>query len=406
MTRAAALYIAVRTAAALAAALAVIPAFHLIAGSLAPALAQAPWLGVPASGLLAVLGPVLVAAMVMAGWAQQAYTLAGIAVGVAGVLGLGPLGPAVSLLASSALYTLSLRYSLEAEGAASRRLECGRRCVAATAVSLLAGYTLLVPLSVYGGLLASSVYRYLLSPRPGLPEPLAGVWSTARGMLAVRAAVLAVLVYVLYYAVERLAAPMVYALAAAPEELSRSLERLLEQEARETLAMRKWYHRMLRCGLSAAGAAPAAAIGYLAAHAAQPLASRLPQAAPWWAAALARTLPGLAASTPGYLAARRLLEALATGRIEWRRLALGSAAALAALLAAYMLLLIHQGAGVHGALQRLLGAAAGTATGREPPPLPGEDMLASAARELDRLLGRDLDRAEYILRLLSELLWG
>jgi len=403
------LYSITRVLAAAAAAAAAYPAYSIIADYVGGYLynVTGPGLAVAAvARSLHVVGVLATIALVMLGRVYVAYAFLGIATGVAGLAGLEPWSVAVPAIASSILYTLSLRYEVASTGYARRRVLCSRQCVVATVASLLASYTVLATSVFYGSLLVSSLYELVLEPPAGLPEPLADAWGKARQMLVVRLLVLAVVAYVFYYAAARIIGPLVYALTASPEELAKNTWRLLETEAREVLEMRKWYHRMLRSSLALVGTIPAAVTGYIAVEAVSAVAREgLARGAPWWVDLLARILLVSSASTLSYLAARRLLESMAFARIRWRNLAIASAVGLTAWMLLYIAILVARGAQLGDALRVFLVNSLRVARGEEPL-VSDNTQLLEAVDGLEKLLGEGLQQAEYILRLLVKLLWG
>lgn len=403
------MYNITRVLAAAAAAAAAYPAYSITAGYVGGYLynVAGPGLAVAAvARSLHVVGVLVTTALVMMGRVYVAYTLLGIATGVAGLAGLEPWSVAAPAIASSILYTLSLRYEMASTGYARHRVMCSRQCIVATAASLLASYTVLAASVFYGSLLVSSLYELLLEPPAGLPEPLADVWSKAQQMLVVRLLVLAVVAYVLYYAAARIIGPLVYALTASPEELAKNTQQLLEAEAREVLEMKKWYHRMLRSSLALVGTIPAAVTGYIAVEAVSAVArDGLVRGAPWWVDLLARILLVSSASTLSYLAARRLLESMAFARIRWRNLAIASAVGLTAWMLLYIVILVAHGAQPGDVLRIFLENSLRIARGDEPL-VSDSTQLLEAVERLEKLLGEGLQQAEYILRFLAKLLWG
>jgi len=365
------------------------------------------------SAIVAIMGSIHViavlatAALVMMGPAYIAYILLGLGAGIAALIGLDPWSILVLVVASTMLYTVSLRYETEAYGAARRRVFCSGGCTAATIAVVIASYVVLAAAVYYGSLLVAQLYRFLLEPPEALPEQLAKVWEAAGQMLSVRLAILVVTAYMFYYAASRIAGPLIYALAASPEELGRRARELLEREATEVREMNKWYHRMLRSSLALIGTIPAAVAGYVVVGTVSSLAGgTLIPGAPWWIDFLARLVLVSAASMLGYRVARRLIESMALARINWRQLAIASVTALVLWMIVYpVLVLALRGVPITDAVRASIGNAASVLRGQEPL-IPDSSELVSLTTRLEEMLSRGYQQAEYILRFIVTLFWG
>ncbi|OWJ54332.1 hypothetical protein [Pyrodictium delaneyi] len=359
------------------------------------------------TGSIHVIAVLATAALVMMGQAYIAYILLGLGAGIAALIGLDPWSILVLVVASTMLYTASLRYETEAYGAARRRVFCSGGCTVATIAVVIASYAVLAAAVYYGSLLVAQLYRFLLEPPEALPEQLAKVWEAAGQMLSVRLAILAVTAYVFYYAASRIAGPLVYALAASPEELARRARELLEREATKVREMNKWYHRMLRSSLALIGTIPAAIAGYVVVETVSSLAGgTLIPGAPWWADFLARLVLVSAASMLGYRVARRLIESMAFARINWRQLAIASVTALVLWMIVYpVLVLALRGVPITDAARVSIGNAVNILRGQEPL-IPDSSELVSLTTRLEEMLSRGYQQAEYILRFIVTLLWG
>jgi len=368
--------LAARLASAALAALAALPAAQLPPPLTRPPLVAVAW---PIAARVPALAAAILVAARRPGAGYLAVGLALAASLAAGAEASEALAALVLLLASSALYSMSMRLERSSASVTTKW------SWAAPAESLLLhGFT--AATAYYGGVFALRLYEALQEPPKWVTGPGALVLRLLSESPAAKLALAASLAAGLYYLASSVAAPLLYVATASPGEARAALKRSLFSEAEQARRGMLWYHRALRWSLRLAGlllgSALAALTGVL-------VATLLAAPGPLAAALLA------AASLP----AARWLLGLPERPGRWRTLALASALLL-------LLVAAYTAAVEPGWASKDLGVLWAAATGGQPPAYSVETVLASRLAYYEGVLEKDVVLAARLLELAARLFWG
>ena len=342
-------------------------------------------------GLVAVIS-----LLVLAGHAEAAYVVLAVLAGYSSALAGGARYAEVliaSLLVSSLLVTLSLRWRLLSRSGVSAKPRCSTDCLALNAGGIVLTYSLLGLATYYGAFWGLSLYKYALSRPESIGGPMAIVWRLLASSPTIRFLVALSIVAIFYYVLSRLVSPIIYALTASPEALRREIEKLERQEAMEVLARKKWYHRMLGSSLLLTGFVTESAIAFMTLI---PLYLVLGGAE---ATRTTRYLLSLLSLLLGYALARSATRLIGAPRKTWVKIALLALTGLVAL-AAYISLTDPTG------LNKVIRVLDSPFTGQQPPYFSKDPELGLELATYEGYIYKISRFIEHVARLIVELLWG
>ncbi len=297
-----------------------------------------------------------------------------------------------SLVASSILVTLSLRWRVRSRSGAVTRTRCDTECLLLNAGGLVLTYASLGLATYYGSLWGFSLYKYALSRPESIGEPVAVVWRLLASSPTMRLLVALALIALFYYTLSRLVAPVVYALTASPSALRKQIEEMERIEAREVLAKRKWYHRMLGSSLLLTGFVTESAIAFM-------VFTLLVILLGGSLAGATRYLLGLISLALGYLFAKNTMRLIGAPRKTWTRILVLALGCLAVLV---LYVSLTEPAGLSKALEVL----SSPFTGQQPPFFRRDPGLGLELATYEGYIYKISRLVEHIARLIVEFFWG
>ena len=297
-----------------------------------------------------------------------------------------------SLVASSILVTLSLRWRVLSRSGAATRTTCSTECLLLNAGGLVLTYASLGLATYYGSLWGFSLYKYALSRPESIGGPMVIVWRLLANSPTMRLLIAIALIALFYYMLSRLVAPIVYALTASPSALRKQIEEMERIEAREVLARRKWYHRMLGSSLLLTGFVTETAIAFMVFVLLAVLLGGSPGGAMQYLL--------LFLSFPlGYFLARNAMRLIGAPRKTWVRIALLALGGLA-------LLTVYVSLAEPGGLDKALEVLASPFTGQQPPYFSKDPGLGLELAAYEGYIYRISRLVEHVARLIVEFFWG